>query len=74
MALRWANVPDKKIKIWSTVPILDPDAEIDEANPRLLCTMSQHTGQLVAPTQAKLKLSDRFRAQCEVGAPRAILS
>ena len=37
-------ISDRKIKVWSTVPILDPEAEKDEANPKLLCTMSSHTG------------------------------
>jgi hypothetical protein len=40
-----ADDADKKIKIWSTVPILDAEAEESEANPKLLCTMSSHTGQ-----------------------------
>jgi protein HIRA/HIR1 len=38
------DTTDRKIKVWSTVPILDPEAERDEANPKLLCTMSSHTG------------------------------
>jgi len=32
------------VKIWSTVPILDEEAQLDEANPKLLCAMSAHTG------------------------------
>jgi hypothetical protein len=39
-----ADSTDRKIKIWSTVPILDPAAESVEANNKLLCTMSEHTG------------------------------
>jgi hypothetical protein len=36
---------DRKVKIWSTLPILDQAAEADEANHKLLCTMSEHTGE-----------------------------
>nr|XP_018260715.1 uncharacterized protein I303_06430 [Kwoniella dejecticola CBS 10117]OBR82873.1 hypothetical protein I303_06430 [Kwoniella dejecticola CBS 10117] len=38
---------DSKIKIWSTLPILDEDAEKDEANHKLLCTMAAHTGPVL---------------------------
>ena len=36
---------DQKIKIWSTLPILDEDAAENDANHKLLCTMSAHNGQ-----------------------------
>ncbi|ORY28137.1 putative transcription corepressor [Naematelia encephala] len=39
---------DKKVKIWSTLPILDLEAEENEANPKLLCTMSSHTGSVLS--------------------------
>ncbi|RXK39445.1 hypothetical protein M231_03278 [Tremella mesenterica] len=34
---------DQKVKIWSTLPILDEEASEDEANHKLLCTMTSHT-------------------------------
>lgn len=37
---------DGKIRVWSTLPILDEEIEENEANPRLLCTMTQHDGPL----------------------------
>lgn len=36
---------DTKIKIWSTLPIVDADAEDDEDIPKLLCTMTSHSGE-----------------------------
>ena len=36
---------DKTVKIWSTLPILDTEAEKNEENHKLLCTMSSHTGR-----------------------------
>ncbi|WVR00330.1 hypothetical protein IAU59_007473 [Kwoniella sp. CBS 9459] len=39
---------DHKVKIWSTLPILDSEAEQDEANHKLLCTMAAHTGPVLA--------------------------
>lgn len=41
---------DNKVKIWSTLPILDEEAAQDDANHKLLCTMSAHTGRLL-PTR-----------------------
>ncbi|OCF74130.1 protein HIR1 [Kwoniella mangroviensis CBS 8886] len=38
---------DNKVKIWSTLPILDEEAEKDEANHKLLCTMAAHTGPVL---------------------------
>ncbi|KAL7412023.1 WD40-repeat-containing domain protein [Mrakia frigida] len=38
---------DAKIRIWSTLPILLPEVEANEANPRLLCTMGQHDGSVL---------------------------
>lgn len=35
---------DTKIKIWATKPILDEAAEADEAVPKLLSTVTNHTG------------------------------
>nr|XP_019010171.1 uncharacterized protein I206_04639 [Kwoniella pini CBS 10737]OCF48952.1 hypothetical protein I206_04639 [Kwoniella pini CBS 10737] len=39
---------DNKVKIWSTLPILDEGAEKDEANHKLLCTMAAHTGPVLS--------------------------
>ncbi|ADV24167.1 protein HIR1 [Cryptococcus gattii E566] len=39
---------DHKVKIWSTLPILDVEAEKEEENPKLLCTMSSHTGSVLS--------------------------
>ncbi|KAK8853078.1 hypothetical protein IAR55_003779 [Kwoniella newhampshirensis] len=39
---------DHKVKIWSTLPILDPEADKDEQNPKLLCTMAAHTGPVLS--------------------------
>ncbi|WVF73156.1 hypothetical protein IAT40_007975 [Kwoniella sp. CBS 6097] len=39
---------DHKVKIWSTLPILDSEAEQEEANHKLLCTMAAHTGPVLA--------------------------
>lgn len=36
---------DAKIRIWSTLPILSKAAEENEANPKLLCTLSNHNGK-----------------------------
>nr|ODN94130.1 protein HIR1 [Cryptococcus depauperatus CBS 7841]ODO00483.1 protein HIR1 [Cryptococcus depauperatus CBS 7855] len=41
-------VLDHKVKIWSTLPILDHEAERDEQNPKLLCTMASHTGSVLS--------------------------
>ncbi|WRT70374.1 uncharacterized protein IL334_007372 [Kwoniella shivajii] len=38
---------DNKVKIWSTLPILDEEAEKEEANYKLLCTMAAHTGPVL---------------------------
>lgn len=38
--------PDNKVKIWNTLPILNEDAAANDANHKLLCTMSAHTGKL----------------------------
>ncbi|KAL8291734.1 hypothetical protein RQP46_001992 [Phenoliferia psychrophenolica] len=35
---------DTKIKIWSTAPILDEGVEKDDKVPKLLCTMTSHSG------------------------------
>ena len=35
---------DTKIKVWSTAPILDEGVERDERVPKLLCTMTSHSG------------------------------
>lgn len=35
---------DAKVKIWSTLPILSEDAEQNEANPKLLSTLTLHNG------------------------------
>jgi hypothetical protein len=40
-----AKHPDHKVKIWSTLPVLDESAD-DETNPKLLCTMTTHSGML----------------------------
>ncbi|KAK4689347.1 protein HIRA/HIR1, partial [Tremellales sp. Uapishka_1] len=50
---------DHKVKIWSTLPILDKEAEEDEANHKLLCTMSTHTGKSAATRSGNL-LTDRM--------------
>ncbi|WWD19490.1 hypothetical protein CI109_103951 [Kwoniella shandongensis] len=39
---------DHKVKIWSTLPILDPAAEKDDENHKLLCTMAAHTGPVLS--------------------------
>ncbi|WVQ72975.1 protein HIR1 [Cryptococcus sp. DSM 104548] len=39
---------DHKVKIWSTLPILDQEAENEEQNPKLLCTMAAHTGSVLS--------------------------
>jgi hypothetical protein len=39
-----AHYADHKVKIWSTLPILDETADT-EANPKLLCTMTTHSGK-----------------------------
>ncbi|KLT43237.1 WD40 repeat-like protein [Cutaneotrichosporon oleaginosum] len=38
---------DNKVKIWNTLPILDPAAAENELNHKLLCTMSAHTGPVL---------------------------
>jgi len=40
-----ADTIDHKVKIWSTVPVLDEAADDDETNPKLLCTMTTHSGK-----------------------------
>lgn len=40
-----ADSPDNKVKIWSTLPILDSEAADNELNHKLLCTMASHTGE-----------------------------
>ena len=35
---------DTKIKIWSTAPVLKEETEHEEAFPKLLCTMTSHSG------------------------------
>ncbi|GAA6039502.1 hypothetical protein JCM8097_009584 [Rhodosporidiobolus ruineniae] len=39
---------DSIIRIWSTAPILSPDAEHDDNVPRLLSTLSSHTGPVMS--------------------------
>ncbi|KAL1412113.1 HIR complex subunit [Vanrija albida] len=39
---------DNKVKIWSTLPILDSEAAENELNHKLLCTMASHTGPVLA--------------------------
>ncbi|WVR07812.1 hypothetical protein IAU60_004855 [Kwoniella sp. DSM 27419] len=39
---------DHKVKIWSTLPILDEEAEKNEENHKLLCTMAAHTGTVLS--------------------------
>ncbi|OCF32185.1 protein HIR1 [Kwoniella heveanensis BCC8398] len=46
--LATGGLVDHKVKIWSTLPILDSEAEQDEANHKLLCTMAAHTGPVLA--------------------------
>lgn len=37
---------DNKIRLWATLPILNPKAEHDEERvPKLLCTLTSHSGQ-----------------------------
>ena len=42
----WIDFQDGKIRIWSTKAIYDPVLEEDENEPKLLCTLSTHTGNL----------------------------
>lgn len=37
---------DTKVKVWSTAPILRREVEEDETHPKLLCTMTSHSGEL----------------------------
>lgn len=41
---------DTKIKIWSTAPILDENIEKDPQHPRLLSTMTSHSGSSSSPS------------------------
>jgi hypothetical protein len=41
---------DGKIRIWSTKAIYDPVLEEADDEPKLLCTLSTHTGHLPLPT------------------------
>lgn len=43
---------DTKIKIWSTAPIVDEGIELDERVPKLLCTMTSHSGACSARRDA----------------------
>jgi protein HIRA/HIR1 len=36
---------DTKIKVWSTAPVLDEEKEMDEALPKLLSTLTAHSGK-----------------------------
>lgn len=36
---------DAKVRIWSTLPILDEGVAAKEENPKLLCTLGTHNGQ-----------------------------
>jgi protein HIRA/HIR1 len=46
------SLSDHKVKIWSTLPILDETAD-SEANPKLLCTMTTHSGKFYAHLKGK---------------------
>lgn len=39
---------DSKVRIWSTLPILDEQVAAKEENPKLLCTLGTHNGGLCA--------------------------
>ncbi|GAA5916278.1 hypothetical protein JCM5296_002639 [Sporobolomyces johnsonii] len=39
---------DSIVRIWSTVPVLNPDAEHDDKCPRLLSTLTAHTGPVMS--------------------------
>ncbi|KAJ1548116.1 HIR complex subunit, partial [Cladochytrium tenue] len=38
---------DGRIRLWNSLPILDPDAEMDESVPRLLSILAIHTGAVL---------------------------
>lgn len=40
---------DTKIRIWSTAPIVDEAMEKNEKVPKLLCTMTSHSGSSFSP-------------------------
>ena len=65
-----AESVDKKIKVWSTLPILDPDAQENDANHKLLCTMSAHTGESSAERHiCRVTLDIRLGSCGQVGTP-----
>lgn len=39
---------DAKIRIWSTKPILNPASELSNRPPKSLCTLTMHTGPVLA--------------------------
>lgn len=43
---------DAKVKIWSTLPILSEEAEQNDANPKLLSTLTLHNGMLLVPVMS----------------------
>lgn len=43
---------DTKIKMWSTLPILDDKVEQNEAVPKLLSTLTSHSGELATEARA----------------------
>lgn len=67
------SLVDAKIKIWSTLPILSAEADEDEANYKLLCTMTTHNG--ISPSSKVDQPADtngRIRPDCTVGPSRTI--
>lgn len=38
---------DAKVRIWSTKPILNRDSELSGRPPKLLCSLSMHTGPVL---------------------------
>lgn len=59
---------DHKVKIWSTLPILDMEAEKEEENPKLLCTMSSHTGNIFSKRVCQGNFADGDARICVVRA------
>lgn len=57
---------DTKIKIWSTNPILNREAELDETVPKLLCTMTSHSGEFAWSERLSLLTILKFSRCCYV--------
>jgi hypothetical protein len=66
-----AKLPDHKVKIWSTLPVLDETADT-ESDPKLLCTMTTHSGMSPRSTGGRESDKIRFSARSSLGSSWAI--